>query len=800
MALIYRLYATPPSGSKSGQRPDKTKKNGLPPRRLNIQESEIRFRAIAETANEAIITIDDSSTIHFVNPAAVLMFGFSQEQLLGSSLGILIPEYLRRRHLEGIKTYLETRKRRLDWSLFETVGRHKSGREFPIQISIGEYSVGSRHFFTGIIHDLTIRMKAKRRLETQYAVSRILSGVQSVAEAMPRILRVICEGIGCMAAELWLLKDGMLESSGSWRHPSLTGQYDEFANTVSRIHPGYGSIGQSFSNGRPLLLGDLKPEHLFQRSALIRELNAPSGLLIPISGPVGSAGVMVFLNAGLIDADPELVHMLEALGKQVGDLLERKRGEEERSTLLFKEQATRKAAQESERRLAFQADASMVLASSLDYAGTLPHVARLMVPRLADWCAIDVLDDNKVLQRVALVHSDPRKEAIVDELRRRYPPRINTTTGFFKAFRTGRSELISDISPAFLEAAAEDQRHLELLIQMGTHSAMVVPLRMRGVTLGLLLLVSGERERAFSSLDVSFAEDLARRIAMAVDSAYLYEKAQKAVAELRNKADEIERLNIDLERRVQERTAQLVAANKELEGFSYTVSHDLRAPLRSIHGFAKILAEEYSRSLDEEGKRLVHIIQTSTVTMGTLIDDLLRFSRIGRQQMSLTVIDMTGLAREVLEELQSREPARALTVNIHTLPPARGDLSMIRQALINLLSNAFKFTRNTDRAFIEVTGSEGQEQNTYVISDNGAGFDMQYADKLFGVFQRLHRDDEFEGTGVGLAFVQRIIYRHGGTIRAKAMKNGGATFIFTLPHHHDQEHDDNERAEHPEGG
>jgi signal transduction histidine kinase len=238
--------------------------------------------------------------------------------------------------------------------------------------------------------------------------------------------------------------------------------------------------------------------------------------------------------------------------------------------------------------------------------------------------------------------------------------------------------------------------------------------------------------------------------------------------------------NQKLEQKVIERTIEIEAANKELESFSYSISHDLRAPLRSIHGYTNILAEEYAGKLDDEAKRLMGIILNNTKKMSQLIDDLLEFSRLGRKGLSKTNVSMMNIVESVWHDLTVTED-RKIEFILRPLPDACADSSTIRQVWVNLISNALKYTRKNERTMIEISSEKKDGDIIYFIKDNGTGFDMEYYDKLFGVFQRLHSQKEFEGTGVGLAIVQRIITKHGGSIWAEAEVGKGASFYFKLP-------------------
>jgi signal transduction histidine kinase len=238
-------------------------------------------------------------------------------------------------------------------------------------------------------------------------------------------------------------------------------------------------------------------------------------------------------------------------------------------------------------------------------------------------------------------------------------------------------------------------------------------------------------------------------------------------------------LNSRLDGRVKERTAELESANRELESFSYSVSHDLRSPLRAIDGYSQMLEEDYAEKLDDEGRRLLGVVRQSSKHMAHLIDDLLRFSQLGRKPLALAPLDMQALAQEVVAELSPAHPKARIEVG--PLPAAAGDRSLLRQVWTNLVSNALKYSSLRTLPYVEIGGRAEDSENVYWVRDNGAGFDMKYYEKLFKVFQRLHRAEEFEGTGVGLAIVQRVVSRHGGRVWAESGLGEGAVFRFAFP-------------------
>lgn len=308
------------------------------------------------------------------------------------------------------------------------------------------------------------------------------------------------------------------------------------------------------------------------------------------------------------------------------------------------------------------------------------------------------------------------------------------------------------VAPAFIS----------IFEQIGITGMIVVRLRARGINLGYLSLFRTSSARPpYTEADLHLVKDLADRAALAIDNSRLLD---------------------DLERRVAARTQELESANRELEAFSYSVSHDLRAPLRAIDGFARLLEEDHTERLDDDGRRMLATVRRNAQHMGNLIDDLLRLSRLGHGALQpLVAIDMRAMVESTLADVRTDYPDAPIELTIGDLPPATGNAELLRQVWRNLLDNAIKYSCKKPVARIEVAGERTAGEVSFTVTDHGAGFDPTYKSKLFGVFQRLHRDADFKGTGVGLALVLRIITRHGGRVWADGRPDEGATFGFALP-------------------
>jgi signal transduction histidine kinase len=304
-----------------------------------------------------------------------------------------------------------------------------------------------------------------------------------------------------------------------------------------------------------------------------------------------------------------------------------------------------------------------------------------------------------------------------------------------------------------------------IAVQEGLHSAFAFPIVVHGKAIAFLEFLSEERRPA----DPDFMNEI---VAVGAQIALVIDRS-RAIAEK-------DRLNAELEQRVAARTAELAASNRELESFAYSVSHDLRSPLRAIDGFSKLIVEKSGQDLSPAVRGYLQRVRANAQQMGRLIDDLLSFSRLGRQALTSQEVNHVSLVAQCVQLLRQERADRGGQVSIGALPSCLGDASLLKQVWMNLLSNAFKFTAGRAQPHVEVGSREQKGEVVYFVRDNGAGFDMRYADKLFCVFQRLHKATEFPGTGVGLAIVQRIVLRHGGRVWAEAAPGKGATFYFTV--------------------
>src|SRR5437762_485782 len=376
-----------------------------------------------------------------------------------------------------------------------------------------------------------------RRLATQFAATRALAESSSLSEATPKLLQYICEAVGFELGELWVVnaESNTLHVEGSWHLPAYEVEEFEKAGRKTILFPGIDLVGRVLSSGQPAWIDNVVDDSNFPRAPIAERVGLHGAFAFPIRVAEQINCVMAFYNREVVQPDDELLQMFDALGRQVGDFIKRTRAEEERDQLLIYERVARSEAENNAEKIAFLAEASSVLASSLDYQTNLMSVAKLAVKRLADWCAVDVVDDDHGFHRVALVHRDPSRLQWARDFQARFKEKAAAPHGVAHVMRTGKAKIYTDIPDSMLIALAQDAEHSMILQAVGLASAMVVPLVARGRTLGAITLASENPARRYTESDLNFAEELARRAALGIDNARLYSEAQNALREVQSK-------------------------------------------------------------------------------------------------------------------------------------------------------------------------------------------------------------------------------------------------------------------------
>src|SRR5258706_10610506 len=807
-----------------------------------LRQSEERFRLIVEAAPSAMIAVDRDGKIDLVNAKAQELFGYYEEELLGRSVEMLVPQRFRSGHPNYRQSFLAQPISRPMGAGRDLFGLHKDGHEVPVEIGLTPYETSEGLFTLALIVDITERKQALEKIAYQaYLLENVNDAV--IGSDENSFIRFWNQG-----AERML----------GWKAEEVLGR-----------------------SGREILRSEL----INTDREVVLKILAERGRWKGESIQYHKDGTPVIVEASSITLrNPD--NSIAGYVSVQRDIRERKLAEEE-----LRKHATRTQA---------LADISGTLAAvHLDYQAVLDATARHTTELIGDACAIRLVsDDGQWLEVVSLYHPEPKTLAFLHEMLAANPLRTDVGLGA-QVIQTGRPVLIPVISPEQLKAIVPSTAS-SILEHINIHSLLVVPLRAQGGVLGTLTLTRDQPDRPYTSEDQAFLQDLADRAALSIANARLYtamqqlnnkleqrvsertvalseannllqmmldhmpdqiyfkdaqsrfirnsrsqakalglndpaeavgksdfdffphaklsfEKEQEIIRSGKPLVDEEERvvwpdgretwvsttkvplpdqtgqvigtivISRDITDRKQAETAlqkaklELEAANKELEAFSYSVSHDLRSPLRTIDGFSQALLEDYADQLPAEGQNYLKRVRAATQRMGQLIDDLLNLSKVTRAPMKFVPVDLSGLVQGIAAELQRTQPERRVNFKITPNLKARGDPNLMQAALENLLNNAWKFTAKREQAEIEFGSKSENNETVFFIRDNGAGFDMAYVGKLFGAFQRLHAMTEFSGTGIGLATVQRIINRHGGRIWAEGAVDQGATFFFTLP-------------------
>jgi PAS domain S-box-containing protein len=653
-----------------------------------LRDNEEQFRAVVETAPDAIITIDEESTLLFVSQSIEKIFGYTAAELLGQPLTMLMPEYLRHLHQAGIKRYLETGQKHIGWEAVELPGLHKDGREIPLEISFSEFTSKGKRHFTGIARDITQRKLTETKLFQMAAI------IESSDDAI-------------ISKKL----DGTILSwnPGAERLYGYTPE-EAIGKPITMLIP------SDQPDEEPQIIERIKRGERIDHYETVRMRK--DGKRVDISLTVSP--------------------VRDASGRIIG------------ASKIARDISERKRAVEAQR---FLTDATREIASTLDYETTLKSVARMAVPGLADWCTVDVVEDDGSLKRLAVAHADPAKVEWAHDLQKRYPEDVNAQLGVANVLRTGKSELYPEIPDSLLVAVAKDAEHLRRLRDIGFASAIVTPLVAHGRTLGAISFIAAESDRRYETEDVALAENLAASAAIAIDNSRLYRIAQNA--------------------------------NRLKDEFIATLSHELRTPLTSILGWAHLLR---AGQLDEKNAvSALETIERNARAQAQLIDDLLDVSRIitGKLRLDVRVVDPASFIESAIESLCPAAEAKDIRIQkvMDTgVVSVAADPARLQQVVWNLLSNAIKFTPKGGRVQVRL-----ERINSHIeiaVCDTGTGISQEF---LPFVFERFRQADQqttrqHGGLGLGLAIVRHLVELHGGTVEAESQGEGqGATFIVKLP-------------------
>lgn len=435
----------------------------------------------------------------------------------------------------------------------------------------------------------------------------------------------------------------------------------------------------------------------------------------------------------------------------------------------------------AEERTRFLAEAGSALSESPDYENTLAKLAQLAVPRVADWCAVDMVVSGNQLQRLELIHADPAKTQLAKGMPNSHPLDPKGALGIAGAIRNGSPELLTTVPDLRVLSLSPGEDQQKLVRELGAKSAVIVPIKARGRVFGAVTFVFGDSKRTYTVEDLSLAKGLGERAGLAVDNALLYRAAQQEIAERRRVEEQIHQLNQELEERVRRRTQALEESNQHLEAFTYTVAHDLRAPLRAMQGFSQALIEDYAGRLDATGRDYVLRITNAAQRMDGLIQDLLAYSRLSRTQLKTEPVDLESVLDRVLMTFASEIRSKHALIEVgRPLPAVWAHPSTLEHVLANLVSNALKFVNPGTAPRVRILAEERGGTVCLSVIDQGIGVDPQYHERIFGVFERLHGPETFPGTGIGLAIVRKGVERMGGRVGVESQPGQGSKFWVKL--------------------
>lgn len=712
------------------------------------------FGDVLQALADPIVVADTSNRIVHVNAASERLLGWSAADLMGQPLTVIQPPRLRPAHLAAFDRYVETGIGHIIGRPINVPALHRDGTEIDVELMIGVTGEGDSRLFVASLRDLRDRVE----LERQLAVARYLRATTDAAARLTSLLDfdavldtvidTLVNDFDAALARIWLAEPNsrtlyLRAQGGSANPPGETRRNALHAEALPLW------IDQVARSGSVFTSNDLAGDPRFEQEWVEREgISALAAFPLLLGRDVH--GVMVLFSHRSFP--PELLDVLGSFAAIVAASLNDVQ-------LFVREQEARADAEEARQRFAFLAEASRVLAASLEYETTLHTIAQLVVPHLADWCIVDVMDAAGIPRRLSVAHADPERLQVAREFRRRYPPERERGQVAVRVMHSGEPVIVREITAPMMDRFARDAEHRELLDTLGLRSFMCVPLIAHGRVQGALSFVSAKSGRRYGDADLALAEDLARRVAIAVDNAHLYRELQEAI--------------------------------RMRDEFLSSVSHDLKNPIAAIKGRAQMLRRRAAMLPGEQGERLVqgleHIDATGT-RMTRIINDLVDVARLRMGQpleLDSTPVDLLQLVRQAIREQQSGNGSGRIEVcsPLETLE-GNWDASRLERVLINLLSNAVKYSPEGGEIIVDVRREERESGLVAVVVVRDQGIGIPAAD-LPHVFERFHRGSnvvgKIEGTGIGLAGAKQIVEQHGGTVSVESQEGAGAAFTVVLP-------------------
>jgi PAS domain S-box-containing protein len=719
-------------------------------------------RIIAETASDAIVTIDTDSTILFVNRAAARIFGYSEEEMVGAKLTMLMPEYLRRVHREGLKNYVATGQKHISWDAVELPGLHKSGNEITLELSFNEFKKNGERFFTGIARDISKRKRDERRLALQHSVADILANANNVDDAAPHLLQTICRNLDWQIADFWLVEknDHTLRLVSNWRDETLTHAEEfEVVSKQARYPRGESFPGKIWLERKPIWVADFGSDN-FPRSAVAARGNLHSAYGFPIIIADQVFGVIELFSSQTRDPDQLMLDTLVAIGSQIGQFIDRKSNEQRLVSALDAAQEARLEAENLTKRLS-------ALQRMTDAALARYSVDQVIAESLNR--VREVLDVDTVAILLLETEGDELIAWAAQGLEEEVELGVRIPVG--KGF-AGR--IVAENKPSVVPDVSQSDVYNPLLREKGITSLLGVPLVIKGLPIGVLHV--GKLEfTEFTGEDVRLLELAADRIALAIQNARLHEEQIAALAEAK-------------------------AANKAKDEFLTILSHELRTPLTPIIGWIHMMQNGILPEADVT--KVLSVMNRNAYSLKRLINDLLDMSAIlsGKMRIEETPVSVAGVLEESVDTMGPY--ARDSRVQLKFQPAddvvdavVTGDRSRLNQAFCNIIHNAIKFS--APGSLVQVMLELNSNDVVVRVQDQGEGIPGPFLPHVFERFRQADgsRTRAYGGLGLGLALVKSFVEAHRGTIEATSEgERKGSTFIVKLPRRRTEVKDNHHRS------